>query len=171
MKHAALMVPLVAVALTACQTVERVTHDTPSGRPEVTFPNTSTEEIRSLLINTNIDEGFILVESSDNVLEFKKPPERQRLHFYFSDFPHTRYPNIRVIYNVFEGQGGTRTVASVWSVGSPGTINEYKIGINDLPISNEVQQFMNDLLVAEVNRQTDEAEGITTADASAAVEQ
>ena len=166
MRLSVLVIPVIALVLTACQTVERVTHNTPSGRPEVTFPNVSIEEIRSLLINTNIDQGFILVESSDNVLEFKKPPERQRIHFYYSDFPQSRYPNIRVIYNIFDGAGGTRTVASVWSVGSPGTINEYKIGVNDLPISSEVQTFLNELLVAEVNEQTDAAESATAVNAA-----
>lgn len=145
MLKSAWALPVFAIALAACETIPTVTHDTASGRPEVTFAGASAQEIRSLLINSNINEGFILVDSSDNVLEFKKPPERQRIHFYFSDFPHSRYPNIRVIYNVFEGDAGTRTVASVWSVGSPGTISEYKISINDQPISVEVQQFLDNL--------------------------
>lgn len=157
MKNSVYALPVALMALTACQTVETVAHDTPSGRPEVTFPNISTQDVRSLLINENVDEGFILVESSSNVLEFKKPPERQKIHFYYSDFPHTRYPNIRVIYNIFEGQGGTRTVASVWSVGSPGTINEYKIGLNDRPISKEVQQFMDELVVGYTHSMRDQA--------------
>lgn len=140
-----LLLPLVAMFLAACQTVTTVSHDTASGRPEVTFDTITPEQTKQLLINTNVDKGFILVESSDNVLEFKKPPERQRLHFYFSDFPQARYPNLRVIYNVFGSGTGTRVVASVWSVGSPGTISEYKVSINDQPISLEVQQFLNDL--------------------------
>lgn len=140
-----LIIPLVAVFLAACQSFQPVIHNTPSGRPEATFETLSVDATKKLLINTNINQGFILVESSDNVLEFKKPPEKQRLHFYFSEFPQTRYPNIRVIYNIFESDEGTRTVASVWVVGSPGTINEYKLSINDRPISLEVQLFLDEL--------------------------
>ncbi len=139
-----------AAIVAACQSFEPVIHDTPSGRPEVTFSTLSVEEARQLIINTNIDEGFILVDSSQNVLEFKKPPERQRVSFYFSEFPRARYPNIRVIYNIFDSPRGARTVASVWIVGSPGTINQYKVGINDQPISIEVQQFLDELAATKV---------------------
>ncbi|MEO0881191.1 MAG: hypothetical protein AAFY34_00540 [Pseudomonadota bacterium] len=136
----------VTISLAACATsFEPVVHETPSGRPEATFAGKDVNDTKKLLINSNIDRGFILVESSQNVLEFKKPPERQRIHFYFDSFPQTRYPNLRVIYNVFPADTGTRTVASVWSVGSPGTINQYKISINDEPISLEVQRFLDDL--------------------------
>ena len=128
-------------ALLAMGCADQVTHQTPSGKPEVTIAGRVGDQARALIAGRMVDAGYNMRSGSDSMLVFDKPNSTVMAAVLFG----SRYagtPNARITYTVIEAGAVTRVVASLAMITNPGSAFERASPMDASPDSQGVQNLL-----------------------------
>ena len=142
----ALHLPLLLVALIVSGCAVGVVHQTPSGKPEATIA-ADPAEVRAMVINRMIDQGYSISRESDAVLAFDRPITDSFAAKVYGSGYHTR-PDWRLVYTFASQGGATRVIADIMIVTNPGTNAERLNTLNQHVDSQEVQTMLNEIRAA-----------------------
>lgn len=131
---------LVVVALlSGCATP--VTHNTPSGRPEVTINGVPPNKVSARLTNEMLNWGYNIRKQSDNLIAFDRPTD----NLMASALLGSRYdstPNARITFMLAELGNSTRVVADLQIVTNPGSAFERLTNMNQSQDSRKIQEML-----------------------------
>ncbi len=133
---------LVMLLVAGCATP--VTHNTPSGKPEVTINGVDADTVAASVIDRMINRGYNVTNSNNRMLVFEKPLENTMAAALYG----SRYdsqPNVRITYNINNYQNKTRVVASFAVVTNPGSSFERLTPANNNQDTVKYQDMLNEI--------------------------
>jgi hypothetical protein len=145
----ALVLAFMSTALITCTSV---THETPSGRAEVTIPNTTVDRVKSYLVSIMTNKGYRITKDSQFQISFDKPSENIALNVLLGS-KYDSTPNMRVSYDIAALPNGIRVISDLAVITNPGSAFERRTEVNEGPASAEVQAILT-LLEPELNSQS-----------------
>ncbi len=113
---------LSVLLFTACASTQ-ITHDTPSGKPEVTISGKVASQVKPEIINFMINDSFDMKSSTDTILIFEQLSNDLLVSAMFGS-KYDALPASRVTYNIIEMADTTRVVVSFAIVTNPGSAFE-----------------------------------------------
>ena len=138
------MVRIAAVVLLCLGVVScapPVTHQTASGRPEVTIATTNVDAVKGALISVMINGGYSITRESHYLLAFDRPVDNV-LAAALLGSQYDSTPNARISYTVARIQSGIRVVADLAIVTNPGSAFERHTNMNANQDSLGVQKLL-----------------------------
>ena len=142
MKTKILALLLLPFLLAACATP--ITHNTPSGRPEVTISGVKKSVVRERLTDEMLNKGYTIAQSGDSLIVFEHAIDNAMVAFMFSTkFNST--PIARISYSLSETKKGIRIIADCNAVSNPGSGFEQKTSLNNNRDTMAVQNFLTTL--------------------------
>ena len=135
---------LVAVIVSGCALTAE--HQTPSGKPETAIA-ADPAEVRAMVTNRMIDQGYSISRQSDAALAFDRPVTNSFAAKVYGSGYDTR-PNWRLMYTFAPEGGETRVIADVMIVTKPGTSAERVDTLNRHIDSLKVQTMLDEIKVA-----------------------
>jgi uncharacterized protein YceK len=130
---------LMPLVLTGCATP--ITHDTPSGKVEVTINGVQKSAVKDELINGMVNKGYTVTRSDDALLVFDRPIQNSAAAFMFSsDF--SANPTTRTSYNLIQTGKSVRVVADFAAITNPGSGFEKRTDLNAIPETRLMQDFL-----------------------------
>lgn len=138
--------PLMLVALIVSGCALTAEHQTPSGKPETTIA-ADPAEVRAMVTNRMIDQGYSISRQSDAALVFDRPVTNSFAAKVYGNRYDTR-PNWRLMYTFAPEDGETRVIADVMIVTKPGTNAERVDTLNRHIDSLEVQTVLDEIKAA-----------------------
>ena len=123
----------------ACATP--VTHNTPSGKAEVTIVGTSQDAVSSLL-SERIADDCVNLEQEDNKVVCEMPFQNEFAKMMFSS-SYSQEPVGRITYNLIKVHHGIRVVADCAIVSNPNSRFENKHDCNQNQETNTIQARLN----------------------------
>ena len=137
------MVLLVCFSLAAC--ASPVTHQTASGRPEVTIATTTVDAVKGALISAMVNGGYSITRDSDYLLAFDRPVDNVLAAALLgSEYDST--PNARISYTIAELRSRIRVVADLALVTNPGSAFERHTNMNTNQDSLKVRNYYTEPL-------------------------
>jgi len=130
------------VFLAGCATP--VTHNTKSGRPEVTISGKVGDQIAARLTNRMLNARYNVKNASKTLLVFEKPIDNVLAAVLLG----SRYdstPAARITYTIVESDTSTRVVASLAAITNPGSAFERVTPMDNSKDSASVQQMLSEL--------------------------
>ena len=132
---------LVLSGFLAVSCVSPVTHNTPSGKPEVTVTLIEPEDVRGALISEMMSRGYTLNDANDFLLSFDRPVE----NFLAAALLGSQYdstPNARITFSIAPIGDSVRVVADLAIITNPGSGFERRTDMNQGQDSPKIQQML-----------------------------
>ncbi|MHB0706013.1 hypothetical protein ACX4MT_09235 [Roseomonas mucosa] len=118
-----------------------VTHNTASGKPEVTVTTSDLPALKSYITNDMINRGYTIVRESESQLVFDRPVQNVLVGALVgSSFNST--PNTRLTYVFIKNQTSYRVVGDVALITNPGSGFEKRNDMNAAQDTVVIQQML-----------------------------
>jgi len=147
MKHTLTCCAILSLAslLVGCETT--TTHNTPSGRPEVTVSNAQAPDLIAQFTNELINRGYTIADTSPQQTTFEKPATTLAAQIaYGSTYNPT--PNARITLDQVQLSDTTRILLSFSIVTNPGSAHERITALNNSPETVQYQELLNQLTIS-----------------------
>ena len=130
---------IICLGLAACAAT--VTHQTASGKPEVTIMTTEISAVKGLLVSEMLNRGYSITSESGNLVAFDRPVDNAFAAALLGS-QYDRTPNARVTYSIAPLGSSTRVIADLAIITNPGSAFERRTDMN----SNQDSLMFQDLL-------------------------